>query len=54
MDDATVETIAMEQKTETAPHPAAPMNKLAANRKANKERKKRAHRRKLRRSNTKG
>ena len=34
--------------------PAAPVNKLAANRRANEQRKKRAHRRKLRRSNTKG
>jgi hypothetical protein len=33
---------------------AAPVNKLAANRMANKQRKKRAHRRKLARSNTKG
>ncbi len=32
----------------------APLNKLAANRMANKQRKKRAHRRTLRRSNTKG
>ena len=31
-----------------------PIHKLAANRMANKQRKKRAHRRKLRRSNTKG
>lgn len=34
--------------------PVASVNKLAANRMANKQRKKRAHRRKLRRSNTKG
>ena len=54
MDNATVETSVTEQKPEAAMHSAAPMNKLAANRKANKERKKRAHRRKLRRSNTKG
>ncbi len=34
--------------------PTAPISKLAANRMANKQRKKMAHRRKLRRSHTKG
>lgn len=54
MDNATEEKLTTETKPEAAAHSAAPMNKLAANRLANKERKKRAHRRKLRRSNTKG
>ena len=55
MDDQTTEEKnASETKPTAAMHSAAPMNKLAANRLANKERKKRAHRRKLRRSNTKG
>lgn len=54
MDSPTEEKILTETKPEAAPRSTAPMNKLAANRLANKERKKRAHRRKLRRSNTKG
>ena len=54
MDSPTEEKVAAETKPEAATRSAAPMNKLAANRLANKERKKRAHRRKLRRSNTKG
>ena len=54
MDNPTEEKLATETKPEATAHPAAPMNKFAANRRANKERKKRAHRRKLRRSYTKG
>jgi hypothetical protein len=56
MDNITEEKLT----TETNPidpvsiSPAAPLHKLAANRMANKQRKKRAHRRKLRRSHTKG
>ncbi len=54
MDNPTEEKLATATKAGVSTHVAAPMNKLAANRLANKERKKRAHRRKLRRSNTKG
>ncbi len=54
MDSPTEEKQGTETKPEAPARSAAPMNKLAANRLANKERKKRAHRRKLRRSNTKG
>lgn len=39
---------------QTAPTRAEPSNQYALNRIANKQRKKRAHRRTLRRSNTKG
>ncbi|MGB9233080.1 MAG: hypothetical protein WCC04_01610 [Terriglobales bacterium] len=56
MDNVTEEKLASETKplaTATA-SPAAPINKLAANRMANKQRKKKAHRRTLRRSHTKG
>jgi hypothetical protein len=56
MDNAADENLATETKPIDAVSvfPAASVNKLAANRMANKQRKKRAHRRKLRRSNTKG
>ena len=54
MDNPTEEKLATATKPEAPTQSSAPMNKLAANRLANKERKKRAHRRKLRRSNTKG
>lgn len=53
MDNPTEEKLAPETKPAATPS-AAPMNKFAANRLANKQRKTRAHRRKLRRSNTKG
>ena len=56
MDNVAEEKVATETKPSdlASESPAAPVNKLAANRMANKQRKKRAHRRKLRRSNTKG
>jgi hypothetical protein len=54
MENPTEEKLAQEAKPEAPRHSAAPMNKFAANRLANKQRKTRAHRRKLRRSNTKG
>jgi hypothetical protein len=54
MDNPVEQKLATETKPEASTHPAAPLNKFAAARMANKERKKRAHRRKLRRSNTKG
>jgi len=54
MDNPTEEKLAQETKPEAPRHSAVPMNKFAANRLANKQRKTRAHRRKLRRSNTKG
>lgn len=54
MDNPTEEKIATEIKPEAATHPAPPMNKFVAARMANIQRKKRAHRRKLRRSHTKG
>lgn len=53
MDNPVEEKLATEAKPE-AVRSAAPMNKFEAKRSANKEKKKRAHRRKLRRSNTKG
>jgi len=53
MDNPMEEKIATEAKPE-AVHSAAPVNKFEAKRNANKEKKKRAHHRKLRRSNTKG
>ena len=53
MDNPMEEKLATETKPETA-HSVAPLNKFDAKRRANKEKKKRAHRRKLRRSNTKG
>jgi len=53
MENPVEEKPAAEVKPETA-HSAVPMNKFEAKRHANKEKKKRAHRRKLRRSNTKG
>jgi len=54
MDNPAEEKLATEMKPEAASHPAAPMNKFAAARMANIQRKKRAHRRKLKRSHTKG
>jgi hypothetical protein len=53
MDSPTEEKVVMETKPEPATV-AAPMNKFEAKRMANKQRKKRAHRRNLRRSHTKG
>jgi len=54
MDNLAEEKLATETKPINPVSPGAPLNKLAANRMANKQRKKRAHRRKLRRSHTKG
>jgi hypothetical protein len=54
MADVTEEKPATETKKPAAAARPEPSNKLAANRIANKQRKKRAHRRTLRRSNTKG
>jgi hypothetical protein len=54
MDNVTEGKTVVETRPDASAHSAAPLNKLAASRLANKERKKRAHRRKLRRSNTKG
>ncbi len=54
MDSVTQEKPAAETTASVSVLSAAPVNKLAANRMANKQRKKRAHRRKLARSNTKG
>ncbi len=53
MENPVEEKPVTETKPETT-HSAAPMNKFEAKRIANKDKKKRAHRRKLRRSNTKG
>ncbi|MGA9356436.1 MAG: hypothetical protein WBV46_22300 [Terriglobales bacterium] len=53
MDSPTEEKIVTEAKPEAA-IVAPPLNKFAAKRMANKQRKKRAHRRNLRRSHTKG
>lgn len=56
MDNVADEKLAAETTTTTPVSvlPKAPIHRLAANRMANKQRKKRAHRRTLRRSNTKG
>jgi hypothetical protein len=54
MDNPTEEKLAPETKPEAPRHAAEPMNKFEAKRRANKQRKTRAHHRKLRRSNTKG
>jgi hypothetical protein len=54
MDNPTEEQNAGETKPAAATPVAAPTNTFEAKRMANKQRKKRAHRRKLRRSNTKG
>ena len=54
MDNPTEGKVVVETKPDAPAHSAPPMNRLAASRLANKERKKRAHHRKLRRSNTKG
>jgi hypothetical protein len=57
MDNTAEERLTTETKpaeSAVSVSPEIPVNKFAANRMANKQRKKRAHRRKLRRSNTKG
>ncbi len=56
MENVSDETLATKASVvePASPSPVVPINKLEANRIANKLRKKRAHRRTLRRSNTKG
>ena len=54
MDSPIDEKLATDPEPESAPRAAAPLNKFAAARMAGIQRKKRAHRRKLRRSHTKG
>ena len=55
MDSVDQEKTVLETKsTGAAPDRSGPTNKYAAARMANKQRKKKAHRRTLRRSNTKG
>jgi hypothetical protein len=54
MDNPAEEKLATETKPEASTHAAVPMNKFEAARMASKQRKKRSHRRKLRRSHTKG
>ena len=53
MENPVEEKFVTETKPETT-HSAAPMSKFEAKRRANKDKKKKAHRRKLSVSNTKG